>query len=207
MSTTNDAAPIRVLGIAGSLRRESYNRRLLAATRELAPKAMTIEIFDLAPIPLYDGDLDTERERPEAVLHFKRSIVEADALLIATPEYNHSVPGVLQNAIDWASRPGGKSPFVGKPAAIMGASPGAIGTARAQQQLKLVLLSTLAAVMPHPGVAVGGVAEKISPAGELVHEPTRQFLRSFLQDLWEWTHRIGRVPERVQQETAASQAG
>ncbi len=207
MSTTNDAAPIRVLGIAGSLRHESYNRRLLAATRELAPEAMKIEIFDLAPIPLYNGDLDTEGARPEAVLQLKRAITEADALLIATPEYNHSVPGVLQNAIDWASRPGGKSPFVGKPAALMGASPGAIGTARAQQQLKLVLLSTLAAVMPHPGVAVGNVMEKINSAGELVHEPTRQFLLSFLQDLWEWTHRIGRVPERLQQETAASQGG
>jgi chromate reductase, NAD(P)H dehydrogenase (quinone) len=204
---TGDTAPIRVLGIAGSLRRESYNRRLLEAARGLAPEAMTIEIFDLTPIPLYNGDFDTGGTRPEAVLHLKRAIAESDALLIATPEYNHSVPGVLQNAIDWASRPGGKSPFVGKPAALMGASPGAIGTARAQQQLKLVLLSTLAAVMPHPGVAVGNVGEKINPAGELIHEPTRQFLRSFLQDLWEWTHRIGRVPERVQQETAASQAG
>jgi chromate reductase, NAD(P)H dehydrogenase (quinone) len=206
-STTTDAAPIRVLGIAGSLRRESYNRRLLAAARALAPQAMAIEIFDLAPIPLYNGDLDTEEGRPEAVVRLKRAITESDALLFATPEYNHSVPGVLQNAIDWASRPGGKSPFVGKPVALMGASPGAIGTARAQQQLKLVLLSTLAAVMPHPGVAVGNVAEKINPAGELIHEPTRQFLQSFLQDLWDWTHRIGRVPERVQQETAASQGG
>ncbi|MEA2603437.1 MAG: hypothetical protein QOF89_4429 [Acidobacteriota bacterium] len=206
-ATTNHTAPIRVLGIAGSLRRESYNRRLLAAARELAPGTMTIEIFDLTPIPLYNGDLDVEGKRPDAVLQLKRAIAESDALLFATPEYNHSVPGVLQNAIDWASRPGGKSPFVGKPAALMGASPGAIGTARAQQQLKLVLLSTLAGVMPHPGVAVGNVAEKINPAGELIHEPTRQFLRSFLQDLWEWTHRIGRVPERIQQETAASQAG
>jgi chromate reductase len=198
---------MRVTGIAGSLRRGSYNRALLEAARQLAPAAMTIEPFDITAIPLYDADLDGGGRRPAEVERLKQTIADADALLFATPEYNHSVPGVLQNAIDWASRPGGKSPFVGKPAALMGASPGAIGTARAQQQLKLVLLSTLAAVMPHPGVAVGNVGEKINPAGELVHEPTRQFLRSFLQDLWEWTHRIGRVPERVQQETAASQAG
>src|SRR3954452_10718597 len=149
---------MRVLGIAGSLRRASYNRGLIAAAVQLAPGSMTIEPFDLAGIPLYNGDIDDDERRPAEVVRLKEAIAGSDAVLIATPEYNHSVPGVLQNAIDWASRPGGKSPFVGKPAALMGASPGAIGTARAQQQLKLVLLSTLAAVMPHPGVAVGNVA-------------------------------------------------
>lgn len=198
---------LRILGIAGSLRRDSYNRRLLAAAVELAPEPLRIEVFDLIDIPLYNGDLDADGKRPEAVERLKRKIAEAHGLLIATPEYNHSVPGVLQNAIDWASRPGGKSVFVGKPVAIMGASTGAVGTARAQQQLKLVLISTLALVMPHPGMVVGQAAEKFGPGGALIHEPTRKFLEAFLRDLRDWTLRVGKVPEQVEQETAAAQAG
>jgi chromate reductase len=204
MNGTNE---LRILGIAGSLRRDSYNRRLLAAAVGLAPEPLRIEVFDLIDIPIYNGDLDAEGGRPEPVERLKRKISAAHGLLIATPEYNHSVPGVLQNAIDWASRPGGKSAFVGKPVAIMGASPGAIGTARAQQQLKLVLMSTLALVMPHPGMVVGQVAEKISAEGGLVHEPTRKFLEAFLRDLRDWTLRVGQVPKQVEQETAAAQAG
>jgi chromate reductase len=204
MNGTNE---LRILGIAGSLRRDSYNRRLLAAAVGLAPEPLRIEVFDLIDIPIYNGDLDAEGGRHEPVERLKRKISAAHGLLIATPEYNHSVPGVLQNAIDWASRPGGKSAFVGKPVAIMGASPGAIGTARAQQQLKLVLMSTLALVMPHPGMVVGQVAEKISAEGEIVHEPTRKFLEAFLRDLRDWTLRVGQVPKQVEQETAAAQAG
>jgi len=182
---------VRMLGIAGSLRRGSYNRRLLAAARELAPESMTIEVFDLAGIPLYNGDLDNDADRPAEVGRLKQAVSEADGLLIATPEYNHSVPGVLQNAIDWASRPGLKSPLAGKPAGILGASKGAIATARAQQQLKLVLLSTLSIVMPHPGVAVGQAAEKFDASGTLIHEPTREFLKAYLRELRDWTLRIG----------------
>lgn len=191
--------PLRVLGIAGSLRHGSHNRKLLEAARDLAPDGVEIRIFDLADIPLYNGDRDKDQQRPEAVEEFKRAITNADALLIATPEYNHSIPGVLQNAIDWASRPAMKSPLAGKPAGIMGASPGALGAVRAQQQLKLVLLATLAAVMPHPGVTVGQVAEKFDTAGTLVHEPTRQFLTAFLQDLAQWSRRFqteGAQPSR-----------
>jgi chromate reductase len=179
-----------VLGIAGSLRRGSYNRRLLDAARELAPDSMRIQLVDLADIPLYNGDLDTDAERPAAVERLKRAVAEADAVLIATPEYNHSVPGVLQNAIDWVSRPAGKSPLAGKPVAIMGASTGALGAARAQQQLKLVLLSTLAALMPHAGVTVGQAKEKFDAAGRLVHEPTRQFLAGMLRELEVWARRM-----------------
>lgn len=186
--------PIQVLGVAGSLRRGSYNRRLLEAARTLAPESMRIEIFDLADIPLYNADLDTDDARPAAVERFKRAIAGADALLIATPEYNHSVPGVLQNAIDWASRPGLASPLAGKPAGIVGASSGALGTARAQQQLKLVLMSTLALVMPHPGVTVGQAREKFDGAGTLIHEPTRQFLAAYLREFGEWTRRLTTSP-------------
>jgi chromate reductase len=124
------------------------------------------------------------------VARFKQAIAGAAAVLIVTPEYNHSVPGVLQNAIDWASRPGGNSVLKGKPVGIMSASPGAIGGARAQQQLKLVMLSTLSPVLPHPGVVVGQAKEKFDEAGSLTHEPTRQFVAAYLQALEVWTQRI-----------------
>src|SRR5712691_36275 len=127
---------MRVLGIAGSLRRGSYNRALLEAARSLAPAGMEIDIFDIRTIPLYDGDLDQDATRPADVQRFKQAIKDADAVLIASPEYNFSVPGVLKNAIDWASRPAFTSVFVEKPVAIVGASPGAVGTARAQEHLK-----------------------------------------------------------------------
>jgi chromate reductase len=178
------------MGIAGSLRRGSYNRSLLIAAQELAPPLMTIVVFPLDEIPFYNADYDADHLRPPEVTRMKQTVAEADALLIATPEYSHSVPGVLQNAIDWASRPGLKSPLAGKPVAIMGASGGAIGTARAQEQLKLVLMSTLALVMPHAGVLVGQAAIKFDASGALVHEPTRQFVAQCLSDLEAWARRV-----------------
>lgn len=184
---------MRVLGIAGSLRQKSFNRALLQAARELASAPLDIAIFDLAPIPSYNADVDTDQARPAAVTELRDEVKSADGLLIATPEYNHSVPGVLQNAIDWVSRPGNQSPFAGKPVAIIGASPGIVGTARAQQQLKLVMMSTLALVMPHPGVLVGQAKEKFD-GGRLIHEPTRQFLQAFLKQFAEWIFRVGKRP-------------
>jgi chromate reductase len=187
---TNET-PVRVIGIAGSLRKGSHNRRLLEAARTLAPATMDIEIASLDEIPMYNQDLDRAGVRPEAVERLKRAVGGADAVLIATPEYNHSVPGVLQNAIDWLSRPAMRSPLAGKPVAIIGSSPGALGAVRAQQQLKLVLMATLAQVMPHPGVAVGQVQEKFDAEGSLVHEPTRSFLTTFLQGMEGWVRRQG----------------
>ncbi len=181
ISTTN------ILGIAGSLRAGSYNQALVKAAQEIAPSGMRIDLFDLAGIPLYNADLDTDALRPAAVEQFKQALAEADAVLFVTPEYNHSIPGVLQNAIDWASRPARRSPLAGKPVAMMSASPGAIGGARAQEQLKLVLLSTLALVMPHPGVLVGKATQKFDETGRLIDEPTRRFLRQFLEDFRIWT--------------------
>jgi chromate reductase len=181
---------VNVVGIAGSLRRESYNRGLLEAARGLAPASMTIEPFDLAGIPLYNGDLDTDEQRPAEVTRLKAAVAGAGAVLIVTPEYNHSVPGVLQNAIDWVSRPGLNSPLKGKPVAIMGASTGPVGSARAQQQLKLTLMSTLALILPHPGVVVGQVKEKFDASGTLTHEPTRQFVAAFLRELEIWAQRF-----------------
>jgi chromate reductase len=195
-TTQEYAQPIRVLGIAGTLRRAAYNRWLLQAAQEGAPSDMEITIFDLADIPMYNQDLDKDGVRPEPVERFKQAITNADALLIATPEYNHNIPGVLQNALDWASRPAGKSPLAAKPAGIMGAATGAIGTARAQQQLKLVLFATLAVVLPHPGVVIGQAQEKFDAEGKLVHAPTRDFLQNFLHDLRDWTLRFVTIDEQ-----------
>jgi chromate reductase len=180
---------IQVLGIVGSLRRTSYNRMLLDAARSLAPADMRIESFDLNGVPMYNGDLDTDAARPAEAQRLKQAVADADAVLIASPEYNHSVPGVLKNAIDWASRPGFKCVFTGKPVAIMGASGGPIGTARGQQDLKLILMSMLALVLPHPGVMVGQMAEKFDASGALIHEPTRQFLAAFLGEFRGWVTR------------------
>ncbi len=114
---------MRILGFAGSLRRASYNRGLIRAASELAPTGIVVDMFDLAAIPLYNQDVEDAGE-PPAVVALKRAISEADALLVATPEYNHGVPGVLKNAIDWASRPRVTSPLRDKAVAVVGASPG-----------------------------------------------------------------------------------
>jgi chromate reductase len=185
---------MRVLGIAGSLRSGSYNRGLLEAARQLAPQGMTIDRFDLDAIPLYNADLDADGKRPAEVEQLKKAIADAEAVLIVTPEYNHSVPGVLQNAIDWASRPSLKSPLAGKPAGVMGAAPGVIGSARAQQQLKLVLMATLSLVLPHNGVVIGQANEKFGASSALTHEPTRQFVAAYLKELEAWTRRVRREP-------------
>lgn len=179
---------LRIVGIAGSLRAGSFNRMLLKATVELAPDNLHIEPFDLAVIPLYNADADTEDGRPAGVRALKEAVAAADGLLIASPEYNHSVPGVLQNAIDWVSRPALRSPLTGKPVAIMGASISPVGTARGQQILKLTLMSSLALVMPHPGVLVSSANDKFSD-GVLTHEPTREFLVPFLTQLADWIAR------------------
>src|SRR6187455_1218728 len=125
---------LKILGIAGSLRSDSFNRAALRAAAELVPEGAEIEIFDLNGIPVYNQDDDAQP--PAIVTELKQKLREADAVLFVTPEYNYSVPGVLKNAIDWASRPYGDSAWDGKPAAIMGASIGSIATARAQYHLR-----------------------------------------------------------------------
>jgi chromate reductase, NAD(P)H dehydrogenase (quinone) len=180
---------MRILGIPGSLRRASYNRALLDAARELAPHGMTIDIFELDDIPLYNADLDVDGVRPFEVERFKEEIARADGLLFATPEYNYNISGVMQNAIDWASRPAMKSPLAAKPSAVMGVSTGATGTARAQQQLKLVLIGTLSLLMPHSGLLVGHAAQKFDSGGELTDESTRTHVANFLRDFQQWVAR------------------
>jgi chromate reductase len=180
---------MRVLGIPGSLREGSFNRSLLRAAQELAPPGMEIQLFDLAAIPLYNGDVEAQGD-PEPVAAFKAAIRQADALLIATPEYNYGVPGVLKNAIDWASRPPASSALRGKPAAILGASPGGGGTVRAQLQLRQAFVFTQTLAMLQPEVLVARAHEKFDSEGRLTDEATRGFVRKFLESFVEWIHRL-----------------
>ena len=184
--------PLVVCGIAGSLRRGSLNRALLRATQELAPADMEIRIFDrVGEIPLYNQDVEAEGD-PEPVQALKRAIGEADALLVATPEYNHGVPGVLKNAIDWASRPPGRSVLAGKPAAILGASPGITGTARGQSQLRQAFVFTDTPALPQPEILVYRAHEKFDAEGRLTDEKTREFVGKLLRGLADWTRRLAR---------------
>ena len=182
---------LRVLGIAGSLRVNSYNKALLRAAIELAPSSMEIRSYEIDAVPLYNGDVE-ERGDPEPVVALKAAIREADALLIATPEYNYGVPGVLKNAIDWASRaPSGERQVLkGKPVAIMGASPGVGGTIRAQLQLRQAFVFTQSYALAAPEVAVSRAHEKFDATGRLTDEPTREYVRKLLVRLADWAPRI-----------------
>jgi len=185
---------LRVLGIAGSLRAGSYNRALLRAAVELAPDGITIEIFDgLGAIPPYNADVEAQGD-PQPVTALKRAIAAADALLIATPEYNYGVPGVLKNAIDWASRRPGKSVLNGKPAALMGATPGATGTARAQLALRQSFVFTDTRACLRPEVLVARAHEKFDADGRLIDASTRQTVRQLLEALLDWVQRAGARP-------------
>jgi len=182
---------LRVLGVAGSLRRGSFNRALLRAATELAPDGMAITIFDgLAAIPPYNADVEAEGD-PPPVAAWKSAIAAADALLIATPEYNYGVPGVLKNAIDWASRPPGKSVLNGKPAAIMGATPGATGTTRAQLALRQSFVFTNTCALLQPEVLVARVHEKIDAAGRVTDAATRELVAQLLAAFADWVPRVG----------------
>lgn len=180
--------PVRILGIAGSLRRESYNRAALRAASQLLPDDATLEIFELDGIPIYNQD--DEAQFPTQVNELKSRIRAADALLIATPEYNYSIPGVLKNAIDWASRPYGDSAWSGKPAAIMGASVGAFGTARAQYDLRKMFVYLNVYALNQPEVMIGNAAERFDKEGNLSDEKTKDFIRQQLQSLVAWTRRL-----------------
>jgi chromate reductase len=186
-----DTSAVKVLGFSGSLRKGSLNRMLLRAAVELAPSGMTIETFELRDIPLYDGDVEAQGD-PTPVVAFKAAIRAADALLIATPEYNYGVPGVLKNAIDWASRPSSKSVLNDKPAAVMGASTGGFGTARAQLQLRQAFCFTQTLPVQQPEVLVARAADKFDADGRLTDEKTREFVRALLVALAAWTERLRR---------------
>ena len=179
---------IRILGIAGSLRKGSYNRGVLRAAAELVPENAEIDIFDIEGIPGFNQD--EEQSPPQKVAELKQRIREADAILFVTPEYNYSIPGVLKNAIDWASRPYGDSAWNGKPAAIMGASVGAIATARAQYHLRQMMVFLDMHPLNQPEVMIGNCSDKFNEAGELTDETTRGYISKQLQKLVEWTDRL-----------------
>lgn len=179
---------VNVLGISGSLRQGSYNTALLRAAKELAPEGMVIEEFDLAPIPFYNDDVRLQGY-PPSVEDLRTRIRQADALLFVTPEYNRSVPGVLKNAIDWASR-APDQPFDDKPVAIMGASMSALGTAFANHHLRQILVYLNAHMLNGPEVLVGGAAAKFDAQGQLTDETTRDFVRNHLTGLKRLTLRL-----------------
>ncbi len=181
--------PVHVLGIAGSLRKGSYNKMALRAAGELLPDGMTLETFDLAPIPLYDEDVRLAGI-PEPVQRFKDRIRAADGLLIVTPEYNYSIPGVLKNAIDWASRPVAESPLNGKPAALMGASTGHFGTVRAQMHWRDVFVFTNMLAMQKPEVRIAYAEQKFDAEGRLIDEAYRKEIGAFMAAFQAWVRRL-----------------
>jgi chromate reductase len=182
---------LRVLAFAGSLRKGSYNRALLRAAQELAPEDVRIDIFDLIDVPLYNGDVEAEGD-PDGVARLKQAIRAADGVLMATPEYNHGVPGVMKNAVDWVSRPPRDAPLGGKPVAILGASPGLTGTARGQSQLRQAFEFTNSYPMPQPEILVIRAHEKFDAEGRLTDESTRQHLSVFLSAFAAWIRRLNR---------------
>jgi chromate reductase len=179
----------RILGVSGSLRRGSYNTALLRAAADLAPAGIHVDVYDrLRDIPPYDDDERLAGE-PEPVQDLKRQIEAADALLIATPEYNHSIPGVLKNALDWASRPVNDTPLRDKPTAVMGASGGLMGTVRAQAHLRQAL-ETFTPMLHRPEVLVSQAGNRFDDQGTLVDETSRQLVAELVQGLVAWARRL-----------------
>lgn len=180
---------MNVLGISGSLRQASFNTMALRAAQKLAPEGMRIEIADISAIPLYNDDVRAAGF-PDSVTRLKEQVRAADAVLLVTPEYNFSIPGVLKNTLDWLSRPPAP-PFDGKPVAIMGASSGMVGTARVQYHLRQVLLFLNTFTLNKPEVFINQAASKFSPEGELTDAPTAQIIGELLVSLQKLKQRVG----------------
>lgn len=179
---------VKILGIAGSLRKDSFNRSLLRAATDLVPEGCELETFDIRDLPFYDQDHDANPD--PHVVAFKSRIRAADAILFATPEYNYSVPGVLKNAIDCASRPYGDSAWQGKPAAIMGASSGRGGTMRAQYHLRQSMVFLNMHPLNMPEVMVANAMEHFDADGKLIDAKSRDLVARQLQALVAWTRRL-----------------
>lgn len=192
------ADTVRILGIAGSLRKDSYNRAALRNAQKLLPDGAALEIFELDGIPAYNQD--EEQNPPRRVVELKERIRAADAILIATPEYNYSVPGVLKNAIDWASRPYGDSAWNGKPVAILGASVGLFGSARAQYHLRQMFIFLNMYAVNQPEVMIGTAQHRFDEHGNLTDEQSKKLLRQLLRNLVDQTRQMqeARVPSLAQ---------
>ena len=178
----------RILGISGSLRRASYNSAALRAAVGLAPEGAAVETFELDGIPVFNQD--EEKNPPAKVVELKRRVREAVGLLFVTPEDNYSVPGVLKNAIDWAARPYGDDGWDENAAPIMGASPGAIGTARAQYHLRQIFVFLNVFPVNQPEVMIGNAPQRFDAEGNLTDETTKEFIRQLLRNLVDLTRRI-----------------
>jgi chromate reductase len=180
--------PIHILGISGSLRKNSFNTGALRAAGQLLPEGVTLDSFDLSPIPLYNEDVRAGGF-PDPVQQFREKIAVSDALLVVSPEYNFSIPGPLKNAIDWASRPPSQ-PFDGKPIAIMGAASGAVGTARGQQHLRQVFVSLNGLMLNKPQVMIASASAKFDDRGNLIDEGTKEHIQKMLIALADWARRL-----------------
>jgi chromate reductase len=178
----------RIVAVAGSLRRGSFNRALIQAAAELAPDGMTIEPLEIGELPFYNADVEAEGD-PASVTAFKAALHLADGILIATPEYNDGIPAVLTNAIDWGSRLPGRAPLMGKPVAVMGASPSQVGTARAQLHLRQILGHVHARILPSPELLVARAHERFDAELRLKDERTRRVLADLLVRFSRWISR------------------
>ena len=177
---------LRLVGICGSLRTHSMNRALLHAAREMIGDDGRLDILEIRDLPLYDADQDVESRRPRSVTAIRAAVAGSDGLLIATPEYNHAVPGCLANAFDWLSRPHTTSPLAWLPTGVISASPASTGGARGQAVLKLMLDSALSVVYPHPGFVLGQARAKIDEERGLHDEETLRFLGDYVTGFERW---------------------
>lgn len=182
---------LKFLGLVGSLRKGSYNKALMRAAMMLLPEGVTLEVFDIAEFPLFNQDL--ERNPPALVQEFKARIRAADAILIASPEYNYSIPGVLKNAIDWASRPPTDNAWDGKPVAVMSASTGKLGGARMQYHLRQVFVWLNMYPINRPEFMLANSANYFDEQGNLKDEDTRNRLRDLLNSLADWTRKMKKL--------------
>lgn len=180
---------VKILGIAGSVRKASFNRSALKAAQGLVPAGASLETFDIDGLPGFNQD--DEKTPPAKVVELKAKIRAADAILLVTPEYNYSFPGVLKNAIDWASRPYGDSAWKGKPVAVMGASAGVLGTARAQYHLRQCFVFLDMPAVNQPEVMIGQASEKFDSDGNLKDEMSKKLIGQLLTNLCELARRYG----------------
>ncbi len=177
---------MQILAISGSLRKSSFNTALLQAAGQLAPEHVRLSIHDYSDVPLYNGDI---ADKPEGVVRLNEAIAAADGLLLAVPEYNYSLPGVLKNALDWASRPAYQSVFRNKPTGVMSAAASFVGGARGQQHTKAILLGMAAQVFPWPELLLPSAA-KLFENGVLTDEATRRRLASYMENFADWVAKV-----------------
>lgn len=176
----------KIAVFVGSLRKESFNRKMAKVLTELAPESLKLEIIEIGGLPFYDQDYDDEGKPPSAWTEFRKHVKPFDGVLFVTPEYNRSVPGVLKNALDVGSRPYGQSVWGGKPGAVISVSPGAIGGFGANHHLRQSLMCLNIPTMQQPEAYIGGAAQLFDAKGSITNEATREFLVKFMDAFAVW---------------------